>query len=85
MTIKAGVSVCIDFCSFTQLAVVVTALKPEVNSPITHRANVDLQVYNCSLVLMISAEDTVALRATVNAYLRWIASIINVVEVIECL
>jgi len=74
---------CINLCNSKQLIAIVAALEPEVNSPITHRANVDLQVQECSLLLTVDAEDTVALRATVNAYLHWIASTLNIVEVIE--
>jgi tRNA threonylcarbamoyladenosine modification (KEOPS) complex Pcc1 subunit len=83
MAINAKVSVCIKLCNSAQLAVTVAALKPEINSPVTHRANVDLQVHIGSLILIVDAEDTVALRATVNAYLHWIASIVNIVNVIE--
>jgi tRNA threonylcarbamoyladenosine modification (KEOPS) complex Pcc1 subunit len=35
------------------------------------------------LVLDVEAKDTVALRATLNAYLRWINSTANVLETIE--
>jgi tRNA threonylcarbamoyladenosine modification (KEOPS) complex Pcc1 subunit len=34
-------------------------------------------------VLTADAEDTVALRSTLNAYLRWIKSTINVIDVVE--
>ncbi|MDR2719969.1 MAG: hypothetical protein LBC03_04105 [Nitrososphaerota archaeon] len=83
MAINAKMSICIDFCEPKQLAATVAALEPEVNSSVTHRANVDLHVQGCSFILMIHAEDTVALRATANAYLRWIASTVNVVKVAE--
>ena len=83
MAINAKMSICVDFCDHKQLAATVAALEPEVNSPVTHRANVDLQIQDCSFILIIHAEDTVALRATVNAYLRWIASTVNVVKVAE--
>jgi tRNA threonylcarbamoyladenosine modification (KEOPS) complex Pcc1 subunit len=82
MSINTNVSIRVKFCNHRQLAAAVAALKPEVNSPVTHRSNVTLQVYDCFLVLTIDAEDTVALRAAVNAYLRWIASTTNVVEII---
>jgi tRNA threonylcarbamoyladenosine modification (KEOPS) complex Pcc1 subunit len=83
MGIKAKASVRLKFCNPDQLAAAVAALKPEVNSPVTHRASVDLQVQENFLVLMVEADDTVALRATVNAYLRWIASTMNVIETVE--
>jgi tRNA threonylcarbamoyladenosine modification (KEOPS) complex Pcc1 subunit len=35
------------------------------------------------LVLKVEARDTVALRAALNAYLRWINSTLNVLEVLE--
>ncbi|MCL2642179.1 MAG: hypothetical protein FWD52_01485 [Candidatus Bathyarchaeota archaeon] len=83
MAINAKVSVSIKFNNPKQLAATITALKPEVNSPVTHRANVNLQMHKCFLILTVDAEDTVALRAAVNAYLRWIASTTNVVEVVD--
>ena len=83
MAIKAKASIRIKFCNSKQLAAAVASLKPEVNSPVTHRANVDLQVQDCFFILTVDAEDTVALRATINAYLRWITSTINVVKVVE--
>jgi tRNA threonylcarbamoyladenosine modification (KEOPS) complex Pcc1 subunit len=83
MAMKAQASVRLKFSDPKQLAAAVAALKPEVSAPVTHRANVDLQVQDCFLVLTVNAEDTVALRATVNAYLRWIASAVNVLELVE--
>ncbi len=83
MAIKAKASICLKFCDSKQLTAAVAALKPEVNSPVTHRANVDLQVNDNFLVLTVDADDTIALRATVNAYLRWIASTVNVIEIVE--
>jgi tRNA threonylcarbamoyladenosine modification (KEOPS) complex Pcc1 subunit len=85
VAINTNVSITIKFCNHRQLVAVVAALTPEINSPVTHRSNVALQVHDCFLTLTIDAEDTIALRAVVNAYLRWIASIANVVEVIECM
>jgi tRNA threonylcarbamoyladenosine modification (KEOPS) complex Pcc1 subunit len=35
------------------------------------------------LLLKVEAKDTVALRAGLNAYLRWINSILNVFQVLE--
>jgi len=83
MAINAKVSVHIKFYDSKQLVAAVAALKPEVNSPVTHRSNVNLQIHDCFLTLTVDAEDTIALRAAVNVYLRWIASTVNVVEVVE--
>jgi tRNA threonylcarbamoyladenosine modification (KEOPS) complex Pcc1 subunit len=83
MAINAKMSVHVKFHNLDQLTAAIAALTPEINSPVTHRSNVDLQVFDCSLILTVNAEDTVALRAAVNTYLRWIASTVNIVEVIE--
>ncbi len=83
MPTSAKASVNLKFADAKQLAAAVAALKPEVNAPVTHRARVGLQVQNDLLVLTIDADDTVALRATVNAYLRWVASTVNVIEMLE--
>jgi len=85
MTVKANASIHLKFSNPKQLAATVTALRPETNSPVTHRANVSLQVRDCFLILNISAEDTVALRAMTNVYLRWIASTVEIIKIIECL
>jgi len=83
MSVKTKASIRIEFSSPEQLATTVTALKPEINSSVTRRANVDLHVQDCFLVLNIVADDTVALRAMVNVYLRWVTSTVNIIEVIE--
>ncbi|MDR2202831.1 MAG: hypothetical protein LBE76_00705 [Nitrososphaerota archaeon] len=83
MTINAKMLVRIKFSNKKQLTTIVEALKPEINSTVNHRANVDLQIHGCFFTLTVDAEDTIALRATVNAYLRWVASTVNIVDVIE--
>jgi tRNA threonylcarbamoyladenosine modification (KEOPS) complex Pcc1 subunit len=71
--------------SFTekQVDTLLSALIPEAKAPPTHRSKVKLQKDGCQLTLMVSAEDTVALRATLNAYLHWINSTLNVIEVVK--
>ncbi len=71
------------FSSEKQLAALVDALKPEIEKHITVRSNVALLRDAPFLVLKVEAEDTVALRATLNAYLRWISSTVNVLEALE--
>ncbi len=83
MPTSAKAIINLKFADAKQLAAAIAALKPEVNAPVTHRAKVDLQVQDDLLVLTVDADDTVALRATVNAYLRWIASTVNVIEMLN--
>jgi tRNA threonylcarbamoyladenosine modification (KEOPS) complex Pcc1 subunit len=83
MEIKAKAAVRLKLDSQKQLTTLLCALKPEVNAPVTRRATVKLEKDGLFLVLTVEAEDTIALRATLNAYLRWIGSTVNVMELIE--
>ncbi len=83
MAVGAKAVVHLKFKDEKQLQTALDALAPEMNAPVTRRANVSLQKQGVFLVLSFDAEDTVALRATVNAFLRWIASALNVMELIE--
>jgi tRNA threonylcarbamoyladenosine modification (KEOPS) complex Pcc1 subunit len=44
---------------------------------------VSLEKDDAVLVLRVEASDTVALRAALNAYLRWINSAVKVLETLE--
>ncbi|MCW4024630.1 MAG: KEOPS complex subunit Pcc1 [Candidatus Bathyarchaeota archaeon] len=66
-----------------QAATLLNALEPEVNSPLNRRTKISLAAKDAFLVLSVEAEDTVALRAALNAYLRWIGSTVSVLELVE--
>jgi tRNA threonylcarbamoyladenosine modification (KEOPS) complex Pcc1 subunit len=63
--------------------VVFKALQPDVRKPATLRSSSSLTREDGILVLRVSARDTAALRAALNAYLRWIGSLKSVLEVLE--
>jgi tRNA threonylcarbamoyladenosine modification (KEOPS) complex Pcc1 subunit len=46
------------------------------------RSRAKLEKEDNFLVLKVEAGDAVALRAALNAYLRWISSTLNVLEVL---
>jgi len=83
MAIRAKATVRLKFSSDKQLTTLLNALMPEANAPATRRSVVKLEKDNSFLLLTVEAEDTVALRSTLNAYLRWINSAINVIDVVE--
>jgi tRNA threonylcarbamoyladenosine modification (KEOPS) complex Pcc1 subunit len=83
MAKDAIATVRLKFFSQKQLATLLEALSPEASTQVMRRANVKLKKSGLFLVLSVEAEDTVALRATLNAYLRWINSTINIMDVIE--
>jgi len=80
---KAKAEIRLKFPSEKQLKTVCEALSPEACKPVGERAKVALETEGTCLILKAEAEDTVALRSTLNAFLRWINSMINVVEVLE--
>jgi KEOPS complex subunit Pcc1 len=81
--VKARATVRLQFSSEERLVALINALTPEINRQITSRSEVVLKRDSQVLVLDVEAKDTVALRATLNAYLRWINSTANVLETIE--
>jgi len=79
---KAKAVARLKFPSEKQLDIVFKALEPEVKKPTTMRSRTRLKKDGALLVLNVEARDTVALRAALNAYLRWINSILSVLEVL---
>lgn len=80
---KRNALIRLKFHSKRHLQTVFKALKPEARKPPTRRSRATLEMEDKSLVLKIEAKDTVALRATANAYLRWIDCTKKVLEVIN--
>lgn len=72
---KANALVRLRFPSKRHLEIISEALEPEVRKSLTMRSRAILEKENDVLILKIEATDTVALRATVNAYLRWISTV----------
>ena len=83
MSTKANATINLKFDSEKQIDTLLSALTPEAKAPPTRRASIQLKKAGSSLTLSVEAEDTVALRATLNAYLRWINSTLNVIGVVE--
>lgn len=65
------------------LEIVYKALTPEVEKPATTRSRANLNVDGDFLVLNVEARDTVALRAALNAYLRWISTCTLLLKTLE--
>jgi len=80
---KANAVIRLKFPSETHLKTILRALEPESRKSPTMRSRVFLEKEGVFLVLRVEAEDTVALRASINAYLRWINSSMNVLEVLK--
>jgi len=83
MSTSAKADIRLKFINKKQIETLLDALNPEANAPVTRRANVKLKKDGLFLAITVEAEDTVALRATLNAYLRWINSTVNVIQLVE--
>jgi tRNA threonylcarbamoyladenosine modification (KEOPS) complex Pcc1 subunit len=83
LEITAEATVRLRCSSEKQLTTLLDALSPEAEKPVGTRASAVLEREGHFLVLKVEAKDTVALRAALNAYLRWIGSTVNVLEVVE--
>jgi KEOPS complex subunit Pcc1 len=82
MSTKAQATIKLKFASEKQVDTILNALIPEAKAPPTQRSTVTLKKDGSSLTLTVEAQDTTALRATLNAYLRWINSALNVIDVV---
>jgi tRNA threonylcarbamoyladenosine modification (KEOPS) complex Pcc1 subunit len=83
MANRAEATIRLKLPSEKQLTTILDALNPEAKAAITRRATVKLEKDGSFLVLTVEAEDTIALRSTLNAYLRWIGSTVNVISLVE--
>jgi tRNA threonylcarbamoyladenosine modification (KEOPS) complex Pcc1 subunit len=80
---RAKATVRLRFSSEKQLTTLLNALAPEAKKPATARAWATLERDGIFLVLKVEAKDTVALRAALNTYLRWVSAMMNVLEVVQ--
>lgn len=82
---KANAALRLKLPSKKILEIVYRALMPETAKPATTRSKAHLKIEDLFLVLTVEAEDTVALRAALNAYLRWISAVCDVFSVLDIL
>ncbi len=80
---KAKATIRLRLSSERQLTTLIDALAPEANRPVNLRTKAVLERDGDFVVLKVEAKDTVALRAALNAYLRWIGSTVKVLETVE--
>ena len=80
---KAKATVRLRLSSEKQITTILDALAPEANRPVKVRAKATLERDGDFAVLTVESKDTVALRAALNAYLRWIGSTVKVLETVE--
>jgi tRNA threonylcarbamoyladenosine modification (KEOPS) complex Pcc1 subunit len=60
--------------------IIVQSLQPELSNTTVPRTQINIIETNVGIKLTIEAENTNALRATLNSYLRWVNCIISTAE-----
>lgn len=80
---KAEAVLRLKFPSKNISEMVYRALMPEVEKPATNRSKASLKIEDDFLVLSVEAKDTVAIRAALNAYLRWISACTMLFQTLE--
>jgi KEOPS complex subunit Pcc1 len=78
---KTKATIRIKISSEEHLLSLLEALKPETKRP-ANRSKVNIDRDGSFIILNVETKDTVALRATLNTYLRWIGSTIDSLEVL---
>lgn len=68
---KAGAKVELSFKSEREAEAVLRAIKPEEKLPPSAKCKASIERRKNVLCLQIEAEDTAALRASVNSFIRW--------------
>ncbi len=81
LKMNARATVRLRLPSEKHLTALIEALAPETKRPVNVRARAVLEKEDDFVVLKVEAKDTAALRAALNAYLRWMGSTAKVVEV----
>lgn len=62
----------IKFNSLDEAKLVLKSIEPEIQTAPSDRSSVEINLDGKTLKLIINAEDTTSLRASVNSYFRWI-------------
>jgi tRNA threonylcarbamoyladenosine modification (KEOPS) complex Pcc1 subunit len=73
----------LSFKSEKYLETVLGALRPETRKSPSSRSGTMVEEGDGSLIIRFEAEDTSALRAAINAYLRWVSLTQNILESVD--
>ena len=63
--------------------ILLISLEPESKTPSSERSTVKLSRTEDGIRLIVIANDTSALRAALNSYLRWIQGILSMIEKLD--
>ncbi len=73
----------LSFTNTKAAEVIAEAVTPETFEDKTDRYLIQAHSYRNNLILKIDAHDLIALRAAINAYLRYVNTLLNLVSYLE--
>ena len=73
----------LSFHSKRYLKTMLNSLRPETRKSPGSRSRTTVEEEDCSLIITFEARDTSAMRAAINAYLRWISLTRNILESVD--
>jgi tRNA threonylcarbamoyladenosine modification (KEOPS) complex Pcc1 subunit len=73
----------LSFQSKRHLKTVLDALKPETRESPSSRSRIKVEEEGGNLMISFEAKEMSALRAAINAYLRWISLTQNILESVD--
>ncbi|UCC32915.1 MAG: hypothetical protein JSW53_03715 [Candidatus Bathyarchaeota archaeon] len=73
----------LSFPSEKHLKTVLKALKPETGALTSSRSRTRVEEEDGELIVRFESNDTTALRAAINAYLRWVGLAQSTLEVVD--
>ncbi|UCG45181.1 MAG: hypothetical protein JSV58_07385 [Candidatus Bathyarchaeota archaeon] len=79
---RAEATICLSFPSERWLRVVCETLKPETRLS-TQRSKVQVERDGRTLIMELKADDTSALRAAANSYLRWVLLARSIIDCVD--
>jgi tRNA threonylcarbamoyladenosine modification (KEOPS) complex Pcc1 subunit len=80
---KARATVRFELTPENKLRAFLRALEPEAQNSLGLRSAASIKKDGNILILKIKAKDSVALRAALNTYLRWINAMLKVFQILE--
>jgi len=83
LEMKRSAVIQLNFQSEKHLKAVLKALKPETRRLHSSRSRMKVVKEDGKLTVHFAAKDTTALRAAINAYLRWIGLAQNALETVD--
>jgi tRNA threonylcarbamoyladenosine modification (KEOPS) complex Pcc1 subunit len=66
-----------------RVKILIDSLRPEAETPASIRSDVTIEPIRGGVLIRISSDDSVGLRAAVNSYLRWAQGVIDVLEKLQ--